>query len=216
MSKLIDITGNRYGRLVVLEKAKTEKNGVAIWKCLCDCGNITYVRGSNLKWGAVKSCGCLRKLSRTATHKMSKTRLYHTWASIKSRCYYAGHKSYNNYGGRGITMCDEWANSSEAFIKWALSSGYADDMTIERIDVNGNYTPENCKWIPAKDQAKNRRSCRVYTYNGKTQNLTNWCNELQLPYKNIHNRLVKLGWSFERAISEPIHIDKRNKSNKKG
>ena len=211
MSKLIDLTGNRYNNLVVLEKSRSEK-GVVIWKCICDCGNITYVRGQNLKSGAVKSCGCLRKNAKpTLRHNMSNSRLYRVWASMKNRCYTPSHHSYNNYGGRGINVCDEWKNSSDAFIEWALDNGYSDDMTIERIDVNNDYCPENCTWIPANKQQRNRRFCQYYTYNSKTMNLMDWCTELGLPYKLVHNRIHKMGWSFERAITEPVHVDKRNK-----
>ena len=211
MSKLIDITGNRYNHLVVLEKARVE-NGVAIWKCLCDCGNITYVRGQNLKSGAVKSCGCLRKAAKpTLKHNMSNTRLYRIWAAMKCRCYTPSHHSYNNYGGRGIKVFDLWKNSSDVFIDWAINNGYTDDMTIERIDVDGDYCPENCTWIPANKQQSNRTSCQYFTHNNETKNLTDWCSTLNLPYKQVHNRIYKLHWSFERAISEPVHVDKRNK-----
>ena len=211
MSKLIDITGNRYYHLVVLEKARVE-NGVVIWKCLCDCGNITYVRGQNLKSGAVKSCGCLRKEAKpTLRHNMSKTRLYRIWAAMKCRCYTQSHHSYKNYGGRGIKVCDRWKNSSDEFIEWAIINGYTDDMTIERIDVNKDYCPENCTWIPANKQQANRTTCKYFTHNGETKNLTDWCSILNLPYKQVHNRIYKLCWSFERAISEPVHVDKRNK-----
>ena len=211
MSKFIDLTGNRYSNLVVLEKAYSE-NGVVIWKCKCDCGKITLVRGQNLKSGAVKSCGCLRINAKpTLRHNMSNTRLYKIWASMKNRCYTPSHHSYKNYGGRGIGLCDDWKDAPDAFFDWAKSSGYTDEMTIERIDVNGNYCPENCTWIPANEQQRNRRSCQFFTHNGVTKNLMDWCHDLGLDYKNVHNRIHKLGWSFERAISEPVHIDKRNK-----
>lgn len=209
MSKFIDITGNRYNHLTVIRRLDNASNGVAVWECLCDCGNITQVRGTNLKSGAVKSCGCLRKTTKpTLRHNMSNTRLYRKWASIKSRC-----KDPNNkdYGQRGIKMCEEWATSFEAFMEWAVSNGYSDDLTIERIDVNGDYCPENCTWIPWEKQQGNRRICRAIEHNGKTQNLAEWCRELGLSYSAIHNRIYKLGWSFERAISESVHIEKRNK-----
>lgn len=145
---------------------------------------------------------------------MSGTRLYAEWASIKNRCYNPHVQRYNNYGGRGIKMCDEWKNSSDAFFAWAQVNGYSDDLTIERIDVNGDYEPSNCTWIPKEEQANNRSSCLWITFNGKTQNLQQWCDELQLPYKLIHNRIFKLKWSFERAISEDCHTEKRNKTRK--
>ena len=211
MSKLVDITGKRYGNLVVIKRVENAPNGVAVWECLCDCGNTVTVRGGNLKSGAVKSCGCRRKNAKpTLRHNMSNSKLYRTWAAVKRRCNTPSDKNYKNYGGRGIKMCEEWNNSFEAFMNWAISNGYSDSLTIERIDVNGNYCPENCTWIPANEQQNNRRTCYSITYNGKTQTLIDWCSELNLPYKLIHNRIHKLGWKFERAISEPVHIEKRN------
>lgn len=214
MSKFIDITGNRYNYLTVIRRLENAKGGITMWECRCDCGNITTVRGSNLKSGAVKSCGCLLHTTKpTLKHNMSHTRLYQIWAAIKRRCNKPYEKSYKNYGGRGIKMCEEWQNSFEAFMEWAMNSGYSDDLTIERIDVDGNYCPDNCTWISKSGQAGNRRSCHYISYNGEVKTLNEWCKEMNLPYKNIHNRITKLGWSFERAISEPIHVEKRNKKN---
>lgn len=208
--KALDLRGKRFTRLVAIERVENAPNGLAVWKCQCDCGNITFVRSSNLMSGAVKSCGCLTRDNAYHTHRMSKSRLYQKWASIKNRCYYKSAQNYRNYGARGIKMCDEWANSFEKFRDWAFQSGYRDDLTIERIDFNGNYCPENCTWIPRSAQSSNTRRCVIITYNGKTQNLNDWCKELNLDYKRINNRIKKLGWSFERAISEPVNVNKRN------
>lgn len=202
MSKFIDITGNRYNHLQVIEKHETLKGGIVVWKCLCDCGNYTYVRGKNLKNGAVKSCGCImHNEPYNVTHNSSKTALYRRWQSMKSRCYNKNFPGYKNYGGRGIRVCDEWKNSFEKFRDWALSTMDNENLTLERIDNNGNYCPENCRWATIKEQANNRRSCLIFEYNGKKQNLLQWCNELKLDYKLVHNRLYKLHWSFEKAIS---------------
>lgn len=214
MSKLIDITGKRYNKLVVVKRVENAKGGVPMWECVCDCGNTTVVRGANLKSGAVKSCGCLLKTTKsTLKHDMSNTLLYKKWAGMKSRCFTPSLPSYKNYGGRGISVCDEWKNSFEAFRDWALSNGYSDNLTIERIDPNGDYCPENCTWITLSEQARNRRSNYSFEYNGETRNLADWCRLLGIPYGVVHNRINKLKWSFERAISEPVHIEKRNKSN---
>lgn len=212
MSKLIDITGKQFNDLTVVKRVENAKGGVAVWKCLCVCGNTTLVRGSNLKNGAVKSCGCrLKKNERARTHNMSKTRIYREWASVKNRCYNSHSKSYKDYGGRGITVCEEWRKSFEAFRDWAFANGYSDNLTIERIDTNGNYTPKNCKWIPRNEQQGNRRMCYSFDYKGESHNLADWCKILNLPYGTIHNRVYKLNWSFEKAICEPVHIEKRNK-----
>lgn len=212
MSKFIDLTGNRYSKLTVIERAENAKGGIPVWKCLCDCGNVTLVRGQNLKSGAVKSCGCLKhKPAHNRTHNLSKNPLYQRWNQIKMRCYNLSCDSYMNYGGRGIKMCEEWKTSVEAFVKWANENGYKKDLTIERINNNGDYCPENCKWIPKKEQPNNRRCCYSINYNNKTQNLAQWCKELGLNYKFIHNRIHKCGWSFEKAISVPVCVEKRNK-----
>lgn len=212
MSKLIDLTGNRYNHLLVIERAENAKGGIAVWKCVCDCGNISYVRGQNLKSNAVQSCGCLKhEPAHNRTHGLSKNPLYKRWYQIKMRCYNPSCKSYLNYGARGIKMCDDWKNSVEAFAKWAIENGYKDDLTIERINNDGDYCPENCKWITKSEQPNNRRSCYSITYNGKTQNLAEWCKELGLNYKFIHNRIHKCGWTFKDAISVPVHVEKQNR-----
>ena len=212
----IDLTGQKFNKLTVLERDWSYPTGAGksvYWKCLCDCGNITIVRGSNLKNGSVKSCGCRIYKSHNATHNMSKTRIYREWASIKNRCYNKNNKSFKDYGGRGIKVCNEWLNSFETFKEWAYSNGYEDNLTIERKDVDGDYCPSNCTWIPFNEQQRNRKICYSFEYHGRKQDLSSWCKELNLPYKNIHNRIYKLGWSFDRAISEPVHIEKRNNKN---
>lgn len=213
MSKLIDRTGKKYGKLTVIRRVENAPGGVTRWECLCECGNLTIVRANNLNSGAVKSCGCLLKTApqSRATHNMSNTRLYREWASIKARCYYKSQAGYKSYGARGIKMCDEWLNSFEAFADWSLSNGYSDDMTIERIDNDKDYMPNNCKWISLSEQANNRRSNIKITHNGETHNLSEWCKIYGIDYKLAHNRIYKLGWSFERVISEPVHVEKRNR-----
>lgn len=210
MSRLIDITGERYSRLLVLERAENTERGQAVWKCLCDCGNITYVRGGNLKSGAVKSCGCLLKDNAHRTHGLSHTKIYGLWGNIKRRCYCPTISCYKYYGGRGIKMCDEWRDSFDAFYEWVKATRFDDSLTIERIDPNGDYCPENCTWANMTEQANNKRNNDFYTHNGETKSLTQWCYSLGLDYWLVRNRIKKLGWAFERAISEPIHINKRN------
>lgn len=188
--------------------------GVARWKCLCDCGNYTIVRGSNLKNGAVKSCGCLQKNPPNITHRMTGTRIYRIWQLMKRRCNDPNNPAYKNYGGRGISVCKEWEKSFTAFYDWAINHGYTEELTIDRIDVNGNYCPDNCQWITLSEQAANRRMNLNIEYHGKTQNLKQWCDELHLDYKRTHNRITKLGMSFEKAISMPVMKQRRNKEAK--
>ena len=207
MSKFIDLTGKRFNKLTVLKRVPTD-NGVTRWECACDCGNTTIVRGSNLKNGSVKSCGCLLHKKHDTSH-LSHTRLGGIYYGMKRRCTDPKDTAYNRYGGRGITVCNEWL-ISDNFFNWALENGYKDGLTIDRIDNNKGYSPENCRWVTPKEQANNRRSCVLITYNGKTQNLMQWCKELDLDYKLIHNRLYKLKWSFEKAVSEPVDEGKHN------
>lgn len=216
MSKCIDLTGKKFGKLTVIRRVENSENGAAKWECLCDCGNTKIVTGHNLRGSVTQSCGCLIKINNaTRTHGAAKTRLYQVWCNMRRRCKDSKFPQYKDYGGRGITVCEEWRDFAP-FQEWALSNGYTDDLTIERIDVNGNYEPDNCTWISKKDQANNRRSCVMYEYNGEKHNLTEWCRIYNLPYWTIRTRLDRAGWSFDKAITTPIDVSKRNKKGRKG
>lgn len=201
MSKVKNIAGNKFGMLTVIEKSKSI-NGKAYWLCKCDCGNETIVSGSNLRTGAVKSCGCLI-YKKKDTHHLSHTRLFRIWWGIKNRCDNPKSEAYKYYGKKGIHICDEWANDFVSFYNWAMLNGYDDGLSIDRIDNSKGYSPDNCRFTTKKVQANNRSYCKFYEYNGKTQTLTQWCEELNLNYKLVHGRIYRCGWSFEKAITQP-------------
>lgn len=159
--KAKDLTGQRFGRLVVVERVQNHgKNMQARWLCVCDCGNETTALSDNLKRGYVTSCGCYRK-EKTAecktTHGMNRTRLHRIWIGMKNRCCNPNNAGFEYWGARGIKVCDDWKNDFQSFYEWAISNGYADNLSIDRIDPNGNYEPSNCRWATAHEQRINQR-----------------------------------------------------------
>lgn len=177
MSKFKDLTGQKFGRLTVIKRADNNKNGSTRWLCKCDCGNEKIVEGGHLRSNKIKSCGCLLTdvlIKRNYTHGMTNTRLFHIWQGIKIRCYNKNFEHYKHYGERGITICEEWKDNFMSFYDWAMSNGYKEHLTIDRIDVNGNYEPSNCRWVKQAEQSRNRRDTVYITYNGETHTFYEW------------------------------------------
>lgn len=205
MSGVKDLTGKTFGRLTVIERAGSH-NGRALWLCSCQCGRTVIKVGKRLLSGQCKSCGCgeyENRVKNVTSHRLSNTRLYTIWQGIKQRCYYSKHKSYKNYGGRGITVCDEWKNDFKAFYDWAIANGYRDDLSIDRIDVNGNYEPNNCRWATYFEQSRNLSTNVNVTLNGETKILTDWLKILNIPYHKVHYLLQK-GLSIEAALKKVV------------
>lgn len=166
------------------------------WICVCECGKIAEVSSGKLKKGDTKSCGCIN-------HGKSGTRIYRIWKHIKGRCQNPQDENYKNYGGRGITVCDEWATDFMAFYDWAISNGYSEDLTIDRIDNSKGYSPENCRWTDMKTQANNTRWNHKITYKGETKTLSEWADFLGIKSNTLNYRLRR-GWNVERAFSKKL------------
>lgn len=210
MGKIKDIQGNKYGRLTVISFVGT-KNKKARWLCKCDCGNIVEVYGVDLRGANTKSCGCLKHVHRDlGAHNLSKTRISSIYHNIKQRCNNPNSSAYKDYGGRGIKICNEWNNSFLSFYEWAMDNGYSDELSIDREDNDGNYCPENCRWITHKKQMSNTRRNLIYTIDDKTLCLSEWCEKYEMPYWTVLHRIQR-GLDIETALTKPIDITRRNK-----
>lgn len=206
MPKLRDLTGQQFGRLTVIERA-ANKGKQVMWKCRCECGQEIVTRGDNLTSGATKSCGCYNRSQSSKAHTKHgehNTRLNRIWRKMKNRCTNPSNTSYKNYGGRGITVCQEWADSFETFRDWAMANGYRDALTIDREDVNGPYSPENCRWITNQKQQNNRRDNHYITFNGETRTITEWARLYNLSENALVHRIQR-GWDVEKAFTTPLN-----------
>lgn len=204
----VDFTGKRFGRLLVFSKAP---KGRTQWVCKCDCGKVIVLSAYRLF--KYKSCGCLetenkkRLTDYTRTHGMSETKLYHTWRDMKERCYNPNYQYFDRYGGRGILVCDEWKNSFEKFRDWAFSVGYKEHpdtkwQSIDRIDVDGNYEPSNCRWITHKEQMRNTSRTVYVEYLGEKIPLSKFCEDNGITYSKFVTRRLKKGISAEQALKD--------------
>ena len=197
-SRLINLTGERFGRLVVTGLARREGKHT-FWTCQCECGATTECRSNSLRRGRVKSCGCLKSVTRPGLrHGMSHTPTHRSWLAMRARCTDPAVDAYPHYGGRGITVCDRWMGSFEEFLE---DMGMRPDgTTIERIDSDGNYAPGNCRWATKTEQIRNRRNTRLVRVNGTEVTLAEACVTAGLPYTLVHTRMRR-GWTAERALA---------------
>ena len=209
MPKRIDLAGQRFGRLTVTSFAGTDKNGKALWHCQCECGNKTIVLASNLK-RKTRSCGCLRQelsseriTNRNNKHGESRTRLYAIWGGIKERTKNPNNCNYDKYGKKGIKMCADWEDY-ENFKTWALASGYANNLSIDRKDNTKGYSPENCRWVTLQEQNRNTTRNAIFLYKGERKTLCEWAEIAGINYQTLSARIHKLGWNIEKALETPV------------
>lgn len=204
-----EMVGFRSGRLTVLREEPTEKRG-SYWRCECDCGKEVVVRGSFLRSGKTKSCGCLRNelssqrlTKRNRTHGESHSRLYGIWSEMHKRCKNPRHWAYDRYGGRGITVCEEWSNYG-TFSTWAKEHGYADSLTIDRRENDGPYSPQNCQWVSRREQARNRSNTLHQQVDGRQIPLSELAESHNISYTTLYSRIHHYGWTIDRALRTPI------------
>lgn len=210
MTKLKNLVGEHFGMLTVVERANDyispSGRKLVQWKCKCECGNTAVVSAVHLRQGDTLSCGCFGKKRRTEEHHekkhgLSKTRIYHLFQNMKQRCYNPNAENYKIYGGRGIRVCDEWLHPDgfEKFYEWAISNGYNDNLSIDRIDVNGDYSPMNCRWANDETQYNNTRKSVYLTFDNKTQSAAQWAREIGVDRHTIYGRIRK-GLPIEEVL----------------
>lgn len=198
MGRFVDITGQRYDRLVAVRQTteRTQSGGVK-WLFRCDCGSEKVIAANSVRSGMVKSCGCMAK-----PHGMTGTRLYNIWVDMRQRCQNENYTDFHLYGGRGIRVCEEWQQFLP-FYDWAMASGYQDNLSVDRKDVNGNYEPQNCRWATAKEQANNTRKNRLVTINGKAKSIDEWCKQYGISKASVYRRVRTFGMTYEEALTVP-------------
>lgn len=209
--------GKKYGKLQIVsldyKKQKYAKNGrkdgfLYYFKCLCECGNYTVVNLHDLTSHHTQSCGCYQKdqtSKSNKTHGLKNSPVFYIWTSMKQRCLNPNNRAYKNYGGRGITVCDEWKDDFKAFYDWAMANGYKEKLSIDRIDVNGNYEPSNCRWATRRIQSRNTRKNIIVEYKDEKLCLKDLAVKYNIDYKLLHKRFKK-GWSIEKALTTPTKI----------
>lgn len=216
MSKCVDLTGQTFGRLTVIERVENyispKGQKQSQWLCKCECGNIVKVVRSVLQNGHTRSCGCLRKeisVSANLKHGMIDTPVYKEWENMKARCYTKSSSRFNRYGARGIIVCDRWRNSFEAFYADVsiLPNFGKEGYSLNRIDNDGNYEPNNVEWADKITQANNTSTNHYLTYSGKTQTIAQWAREYNIGSATLLYR-VNAGWNIERALTEPAILGK--------
>ena len=208
MGNYIDLKGSRFGRLLVVEAIGKYKNGSTKWRCLCDCGNEACVSTGNLNSGSTMSCGCLRReitTSKNYKHGLSNKRIHSIWRGMKQRCENPKNISFQYYGLRGISICDEWSDDFKKFYDWSMNNGYSDNMSIDRINVYGNYEPCNCRWVNIDVQNNNRGNNHYLSIDGKTLTISQWSKISGVNRKTITDRIIRFGWDPKETVFTEAH-----------
>ncbi|MDX8367895.1 hypothetical protein [Cytobacillus sp. IB215665] len=198
----MSLEGHRFGRWVLIERVNHPK--YKMWHCKCDCGNEKDVNENNLKRGKSISCGCHRKEKLhklKSVHNCEPRKLYNVWLAMRRRCYLETTRGYEHYGGRGIEVSEVWRHDFEAFRDWSLSNGYKEGLSIDRIDNDGNYSPENCRWVDRKTQNNNKRNVRKIEIKGATKTLAEWAQISGIKHNTLTSRLA-YGWTNEELLTE--------------
>lgn len=221
-----DLTGMRFGRWKVKSRAPNDSKGNTNWNCICDCGCEKVVSGHSLRGGRSKSCGCfskdvkskmLTKHGGASNHTTEENKkLYKVWGAMRSRCNNPDSQSYSLYGGRGIKVCDEWNSDYLTFYHWAIDNGYKIGLSIDRINVDGDYCPSNCRWVDHVIQGNNRRKNYIITYNGETHTMADWARITGVNYNTLSGRIRRYAWPIEDALSlkpwEAYHVNKEKEN----
>ena len=212
MAMIKDLIGQRFGRLTVISRGENTKSGKVTWVCTCDCGKRKEksVTTYDLSSGKVRSCGCLyfeSNKGRRATHGKTNTRLHRIWSGMRQRCNDTSYSSYRIYGGKGVTVCDEWSDF-QTFYDWAMANGYREDLTIDRIDCGGNYCPENCRWATMKEQQNNRSNNIRFSVGGIEKTISEWSDASGIPR-------ATLDWRVKNHLAEdelfmPVNLNNKN------
>ncbi len=189
------------------------KDSKEMWLCKCDCGNESIVSAANLINKHTKSCGNRKNHPVYIKHGLCQTRIYNIYEKMKSRCYAESCGEYKWYGERGIKVCDEWKNDFMSFYNWAMANGYSNDLSIDRIDVNGNYEPNNCRWVDMKTQQNNRRNNKNISFNGETRTVSQWADKIGISQDTLGARILN-GWCIEKALTTPLLKSKNGGSKK--
>lgn len=202
--------GDKNNRFTTIKFLHRDNRGAEVWLFKCDCGNYREKNPWYVYSGKTKSCGCLaleiRKTTRRKTHGMSKTRIYHIWKGMRQRCNNPNTSYYYVYGGKGIKICDEW-QSFENFYEWSMKNGYDDKLSIDRIDNDKDYSPDNCRWSTGLQQANNKSINHYETYNGETHTIAEWARLYDINLGTLSSRL-QTGMSIENALKMKKHEKK--------